>query len=122
MSQQGDMSMQKPPITAEDMRRTLDKARKALESSFKDYHLLLSDKYVSENKSGARAKNEKHIVDKLAKAASDLEWAKIGEGTMAIAIIALREHLMVRDRVNDLEYKIVSMEKEMRKLRKEPGK
>ena len=119
---QPQQSLKKPPPTQEEMWSRVQSARKALEVAFKDFHVLLSDKTLATQCSAARKKHEKHIMDTLAKACTSLEDAKVGEGFMAMGIIALREHLQVRDRVNELEYELELSKREIKKLKKELGK
>lgn len=86
-------------------------ARSELELGFKDFHELLKSKVLDSNKSAAVKNTEKQIVDKLYRAALKLEDLNVGEGVMSLAIIAVREMLKMRDRQNDLEYKLLSQMK-----------
>jgi len=115
-------TLKRPPVTPENMAQRLKKARTTLEAAFKDFHLLLNDKLLDVNKSDAKKTQEKHIVDELVKACVILESANIGEGVMALAVIALREHLKVRDRVNELEYDLEMTKKTLNLLKKDLGK
>jgi len=89
-------------------------ARHDLEVSFKEFHELLGNKKLSDNKSAAEKNEEKNRVDNLYRAAVKLDNINIGEGPMALAIIALREMLKVRDRLNDFEYKMLTMLKDIK--------
>ena len=60
---------------------------------------------------------EKEVGDRLVKAAVELEQVNIGEGILSLASVAIREQLAVRDRVNELEYKLCLMELEIKKLK-----
>ncbi len=119
MNEPTQPTLKRPPVTPESMVQRLKKARTTLETSFKDFHLLLSDKLLDINKSNAKKTQEKHIVDELVKACVILESANIGEGVMALAVIALREHLKVRDRVNELEYDLEVTKKTLNLLKRD---
>ena len=116
MSESTQPTLKRPPVTPENMAQKLKRARTTLESAFKDFHLLLNDKLLDTNKSNAKKTQEKHIVDELVKACVVLEGANVGEGVMALAVIALREHLKVRDRVNELEYDLEMTKRALKKL------
>lgn len=100
-------------ITVEEQIR---RARQELEKSFKDFHELLNNKVLDANKSNAQQNTERQVVDKLYRSAVVLENINIGEGVMSLAIIAVREMLKVRDRVNELEYELFKMKKDIAKL------
>lgn len=101
------------PVTVEERLR---KARQQFEAKFRDFHELLKIKHLEENKSQAQFKQEKFVVDELVKSCISLESMNIGEGVLALATVALREHLKIRDRVNELEYKLESFMKEVTRL------
>lgn len=53
------------------------------------------------------------MVDKLYRAALKLDNLNVGEGVMSLAIISVREMLKMRDRQNELEYKLLTQMKNM---------
>jgi len=106
------------PTTIEERLR---KARADFEKSFKDFHELLGDKVLKINKSSAANKQEKYVVDQVVRACVNLDNLNAGEGVMALAVVALREHLKVRDRVNELEYELELAKREIKNLKKELG-
>lgn len=106
------------PITLEERMRN---ARTNFEKAFKEFHKLLGDKVLVENKSEAARRVEKHTVDEVVKACVNLDQLNVGEGVMALAVVALREHLKVRDRINELEYQLELSKREVKNLKKELG-
>ena len=106
------------PTTVEERMR---RARTEFEEGFKDFHTLLGDKLLRANKSEAVMKQEKHVVDRVVKSCVNLDRLNVGEGVMAMAVVALREHLKVRDRVNELEYELMLAKREIRNIQKELG-
>lgn len=82
------------------------KQRQDLEVAFKKFHELLGDKILDANKSTAVRNTEQSIINNLYKAAATLDNTNAGEGVMSLAIIAIREMLKMRDRVNELEYEL----------------
>jgi hypothetical protein len=111
-----------PPLpTPATVEEKLRRIRVDFEQSFKDFHELLGNKVLKVNKTTAASKQEKHIVDQVVKACVSLDRLNVGEGVMALAVVALREHLKVRDRVNELEYKLELAIREIKNLKKELG-
>lgn len=82
------------------------KHRQELELAFKSFHELLGDKVLSKNKSSAARNTEQSAINNLYRAAVGLDNINLGEGVMSLAIIAIREMLKMRDRVNGLEYEL----------------
>lgn len=118
MSEQKPPSLSQPPqppspVTLEERVR---KARQNFEARFKEFHELLKVKQLDANKSQAQHKHEKYVTDELVKGCVGLESLNQGEGVIALATIALREHLVLRDRVNNLEHKLDSFMKEVTRL------
>lgn len=101
------------PTTVEERLRS---ARQNFEMRFKEFHEALGNKHLDINKSQAEHKQEKFIIDGIVKACVGLEQLNVGEGVLALSAVALREHLKVRDRVNELEYKLDSFIKEATRL------
>lgn len=106
-----------PATIEEKLRRT----RVDFEQSFKDFHELLGNKVLKTNKTTASNKQEKHVVDQVVRACVNLDRLNVGEGVMALSVVALREHLKIRDRVNELEYELELMKRDMKNLKKEFG-
>lgn len=88
--------------------------KKELEEAFKQFHVLVKSKVLDKNKSPALKKTEMHTINNLIKASQALDNINIGEGILALASIAVREHLVLRDRVNELEWEFVKLLKEVR--------
>lgn len=112
-------TMQPPPMAPIDVEQKYKSAKRALEEAFVNFHSILNDKVLDNMKSTASKKTEQHVVNELAKSAVVLDQLNIGEGVTAIAIIAIREHLKVRDRVNELEYELEKLKQEMLKFKKD---
>jgi len=82
-----------------NVQQDLIQKKQELELAFKEFHMLVSTKVLDTNKSPAMKNTEKQVVDRLVRAAIGLEQANMGEGILSLASIAIREQLIVRDRV-----------------------
>jgi len=111
-------SMETDPKGTLEVEEKLRKTRQQLEVAFKDFHLLLGDKVLDANKSDGAKKTEELKVNNLYKAAVALDNINYGEGVMSLAIIAMREMLKVRDKVNELEYTLYLTRKEIAESKK----
>lgn len=94
--------------------------KQELEVAFNNFHNIVKSKVLDKNKSPGLKKTEMFAINELVKAAQALENINVGEGLLALASIAVREHLIIRDRINELEYEICQALKEIKKL-KEKG-
>ncbi len=108
---------QLPPMSFPDQ-QNLMRRKQELAEAFKAFHELVSNKVLEQNKSPALKNTEKQVVDRLVKAAVALENVNIGEGILSLASIAIREQLVVRDRVNELEYELLLLKREVEKMKK----
>lgn len=109
-------------VDEKDLEEKWRNAQKTVEKAFHAFHKLIRDKVLKENKSDGAKKNETHAVGELVKACVALDQANVGEGIMALAITALREHLEIRDRINELEFELEKMKKEFARMKKQgPG-
>jgi hypothetical protein len=96
--------------------------KKEFEGAFKEFHKnVFSSKVLDKNKTAAVKKTEKHIVDRLVKAAVSLDTVNQGEGLLALCTVMVRELLTSRDRMNDLEYEMCLQKKELASLKQELG-
>ena len=111
-----------PTLDPKVVESKIIKARKNLEESFLEFNKLFNDKVLNKNKTDASRNTEKQIVDKLYKAAAEVEINNIGEGVMSMGLISLRLALKARDRVNELEYTLYSTIKELKLLKEQLGK
>jgi len=100
------LSQPPKPASPVSVEERLRQARQRFEEKFKVYHELLKDKKVEINKSPGDIQQEKFIMDELVKACVNLDQFNVGEGVLALASVALREHIKMRDRINELEYKM----------------
>ena len=123
MSDMNKQGLSTPPTSTAPV--TLDQrmiqARSVFEVAFKNFHELLGDKILNENKSEAAKKVERHVVDGVVKSCVGLDKLNVGEGVMALAVVALREHLKVRDRVNELEYDLEVAKRDIKNIRESLG-
>jgi hypothetical protein len=115
------LSAPPPAPTPTTLADRLKKARASFENAFKDFHGVLGDKILRANKSQAALNLEKHVVGEVVKACTYLNDLNFGEGVMALATVAIREHLKVRDRVNELEYELNLAQRDIKKLKKDLG-
>ena len=106
------------PVSLDEQLRA---ARENFEKAFKEFHENLKLKVLRENQSEAHKRQEKYIIDQLVKACVQTDRLNMGEGVMAVAVVALREHLTIRNRVNELEYQIEDLKKQVNHLKKELG-
>ena len=107
-------SMETDPKHTIEVEEQVRKCRHQLEVAFKDFHQLLGDKVLDANKTLSVKKTEEHAINSLYKAAVAMDNANYGEGVMSLAIIAIREMLKMRDRVNELEYTLFLTRKELK--------
>lgn len=94
------------------------RARKKLEECFKQFHEMMIDKVLDANKTAAVKNTERKIVDDLLHAVVALENVNVGQGILSLLTIATREHLHMRDRVNELEYELCVVQRDMKALQK----
>lgn len=115
------LSAPPPSPPAATIEERLRQARENFEKSFREFHALLNDKTLKINKSQAEKNVEKYTVDKVIKSCITLDKLNVGEGIMAMVVVALREHLKARDRSNELEYELETLRTELKKLKKSLG-
>lgn len=108
-----------PPMAPYDVQQDYTRKKQDLEVAFKEFHDLVRSKTLDKNKSPALKKTEMNAINNLVKASQALDNVNVGEGILALASIAVREHLIIRDRVNELEYEIVQALKEIKELKKQ---
>lgn len=116
-----DHSPMQPPPAAFNVQQDFLQRKRDLEQAFKDFHELVGSKVLDANKSPAIKKTELQTLDKLVRAAQALDNVNMGEGILALASIAIREQLVSRDRVNELEYEICLARRDIQELKKKLG-
>ena len=99
----------------EEVAMKITKAREKFKEKFKNFHELLQNKKLKRNKSQAEVNQDKEIVDQLIKACIAIETMNVGEGIIALSTVALREHSTLRDRVNELEYELEKLKRDIKK-------
>ncbi len=112
-----DNAQIQPPQASFDVQQDYERRKKELERSFKEFHRLVGKKVLDTNKSPEVKKAELAVVNDLVKAAQSLDNVNVGEGILALASIAIREQLIVRDRVNQLEYELCKALKDISDLK-----
>lgn len=112
--------MQPPPATF-NVQQDLVQKKRDLEQAFKDFHELICSKVLEINKSPGVKKTEMLTLNTLVKTAEALDNVNMGEGILALASIAIREQLIARDRINELEYEICLARRDIRELQKKLG-
>jgi len=95
--------------------------KRDLELAFKGFHQLVQDKVLNINKSTAVKKTELQTIDQLVRSAQALDNINVGEGILALASIAIREQLIIRDRVNELEYELCKALRDINQLKQKLG-
>jgi len=97
------------------------KKKQTFEEAFKEFHQLFLSKVLDKNKSTATKKTEQFAVEKLINASVALDNINVGEGVLALTIIAIREQLTIRDKVNELEFELCKSLREIQNLKNELG-
>jgi hypothetical protein len=122
MSNQKQSMSSPPPPPQKNVEQEYAKMKVELEEAFKEFHQkYFLSKILDQNKSATTKSGEHAAVDRLVKAATALDNLNVGEGILALAVISLREQLVVRDRVNELEYELFKALKEIRTIKQELG-
>lgn len=116
-----DQVPMQPPAAPFNVQQDFLQKKRDLEQAFKDFHELVGSKVLDTNKSPAMKKTELQTLDKLIRAAQALDNINMGEGVLALASIAIREQLVARDRVNELEYEICLARRDIQELQKKLG-
>lgn len=98
------------------------RARKKLEECFKQFHEMMNDKVLDDNKTAAVKNTERKVVDDLLHAVVSLENVNVGQGILSLLTISVREHLQMRDRVNELEYELYKTKRDIKNLEKKVDK
>lgn len=109
---------QQNPKVVEDK---VKKARTNLEVAVKEFLKLLDDKVLEKNKSPAHKNIEKTAADGLFKAVIGLEQENVGEGILALGATTLRTNLKLRDRINELEYLLLTTIRDLKTIEKQLG-
>lgn len=105
-----------PPATFE-VQQEYQQKKRDLELAFKEFHKLVSNKILDKNKSPALKRTEMQVVTDLIKAAQALDKINVGEGMLVMVSMALREQLVVRDRVNELEFELCKAIRDLNELK-----
>src|SRR5574337_404675 len=109
---------QQNPKVVEDK---IKKARGNLEVAVKEFLKILDDKVLEKNKSPAHKNIEKAAADDMVKAVMGLEQENVGEGILALGVTTLRTNLKLRDRLNEMEYLLLTTIKDLKTAEKQLG-
>jgi hypothetical protein len=111
-------------LPTEEALRILNESAKTKENllnNMKSFNSLLKIRTLIENKTDEEKKKEQEVVGKLAQAAMEVESISPGEGLLSMSIVAIRQALSLRDACNEMAYKIIQMEKKIKKLEEGKG-
>ena len=94
-------------------------AKRQLEKLSFEFHKLLNDKMLIENKTQAQLNMEADLGLRLIKAANDVDVLKYPEpeGTFSLLMLFAHVSLIMRDKNNKLEHTVSILQKEIEKLR-----
>lgn len=110
-----------PPQNPKVVEDKVKRARTNLETSVKEFLKLLDDKVLEKNKGPAHKNVEKTAADNLFKAVVGLEQENVGEGMLAMGVTTLRTNLKLRDRINELEFLLLTTIKDLKAVEKQLG-
>lgn len=96
-------------------------AKRNLEKLSIEFHKLLDDKKLMQNKTNGEKSMEADLALRLIQAANDLDVAKYPELEGIYSLIMLLTHigLIMRDRYNQIEYGNENLLREINKLKKQ---
>ncbi len=106
------------PLTEEALRivNNAGQKKESLMDNMKSFNKLLKIRTLAENKTDEEKRTEQEVVGSLARAAMDVEEISSGEGLLSLSILAIRQALSLRDACNEIVYRIIQLEKRMKKL------
>ena len=97
-----------------DVQKEINDKRKEFEEAFKDFHQrVFCSKVLDKNKSPAAKNSEQAKIEAFIKSAVMIENLNQGEGLLALITTAIREMLHLRDRVNDIDYSLCKLLKDL---------
>ena len=92
-----------------------------VEKAFDDYKALLKDKIHPDNQTPAYHKNAISVLNRLLVAADELDELNPGEGIFGLIILSLRSSLKLKDENLKLEVKLLELEREIKRVKKNQG-
>jgi hypothetical protein len=115
-------SLERPPPAPPNVQNEYHKCKAEFEEAFKNFHTqVFKNKVLEKNKSAAVKNTEMQIIEKLIKSSVSLDNVNIGEGTVALISTMIRELLVMRDRVNELEYDLCVARRDLQQLHNDLG-
>lgn len=110
-----------PPQNPNVVANKITQARQELEKAVKDFLLLLDNKVLEKNKSEAQKNLENQVAKKLYNNAILLEQENVGEGVLAMSLTTLRTSMKMRDRINEIEYSILKVARDLKVVEEKLG-
>jgi hypothetical protein len=106
-----------PTEEAADIVRRLNLAKQNLMEHMTAFNKLLSIGTLNENRSIKDKESEQQTINKLVRAALEVEQFSAGEGLLGMCVLNIRQCLSLRDAGNELAYKVNQLQKEINKLK-----
>lgn len=85
-----------------------------------NFFKILDDKTLKQNKSVFAKEFERELINSLVNLSIDINndpAEKEGMGSLAIIVTLLKTSLMQRDKINNMEYELENLKKELKKIR-----
>lgn len=101
-----------------ELEQKLVLAKRQLEKLIIEFHRLLEDKKLTNNKSKGELSMEQDLSYRLVQAANELDVLKYPEpeGTFTMLMMFVLTTLITRDKNNELDYQISQLKSEIKKL------
>jgi hypothetical protein len=93
----------------------------SVEKAFDDFKEILLDKTHPDNQTPAYKKNVISTLNRLLVAADELDELNPGEGIFGLIILCLRSSLRLKEERLKLEVKVLELEREVNRLKKNQG-
>lgn len=96
-------------------------AKRQLEKLSIEFHKLFEDKMLIENKTQGQLNMETDVGLRLIQAANEVDVLKYPEpeGTFTLFMLLVHISLIMRDKNNKLDYKVILLQAEINKLQKQ---
>ena len=114
--------LEPPTKEAIDVVRESNSIKDKLISNMKEFNVLMNFKTLPENKTLSEKNKEKDVLGNLISTAMEMENISPGEGFLALATLALRQGLSLRDAGNKLAYDIIRLNDKLNNIDKKIDK
>jgi hypothetical protein len=94
-------------------------AKSHLSTVFDEYKMLLKDRTHPDNQNAIYNKRVQKTLQRLLSAADSMDAHTPGEGIFGLIVLSLRCTLRIKDENVRLEHKLMEMEKEITRLKKQ---